>query len=36
VELNGLATRTKIKNAARIRPEDSSIKPTPDGAVVPG
>jgi chemotaxis protein MotB len=31
VELNGLATRTKIKHAARIRPEDSSVKPTPDG-----
>ena len=30
VESNGLPTRPKIKNAEHIRPEDSSITPTPD------
>jgi chemotaxis protein MotB len=30
VESEGLATRTRIRNAARIPPEDSSITPTPD------
>jgi chemotaxis protein MotB len=30
VESDGLPTRPKIKNAARIPPEDSSITPTPD------
>jgi chemotaxis protein MotB len=30
VESEGLSTRTRIKNAARIPPEDSSITPTPD------
>lgn len=30
VESEGLPTRTKVKNAAHIQPEDSSITPTPD------
>ena len=30
VESEGLLTREKLKNAAHIRPEDSSITPTPD------
>jgi chemotaxis protein MotB len=30
IESNGLPTRPKLKNAAHIRPEDSSITPTPD------
>jgi chemotaxis protein MotB len=30
VESEGLSTRSKIKNAAHIDPEDSSITPTPD------
>jgi chemotaxis protein MotB len=30
VESNGLSTRTKIKNAAHIDPEQASITPTPD------
>ena len=30
VESEGLSTRTRIKNAARIPPEESSITPTPD------
>src|ERR1700742_973798 len=30
VEVDGLPTRPKLKNAAHIRPEDSSSTPTPD------
>ena len=30
IESEGLQTRDKLKNAAHIRPEDSSITPTPD------
>jgi chemotaxis protein MotB len=30
VESEGLVTREKLRNAAHIRPEDSSITPTPD------
>jgi chemotaxis protein MotB len=30
MESNGLLPRSKIKNAADIRPEDSSVTPTPD------
>ena len=30
VESEGLSTRTRIKNAVRIQPENSSITPTPD------
>src|ERR1700680_2942529 len=30
LENQGLLTRDKLKNAAHIRPEDSSITPTPD------
>jgi chemotaxis protein MotB len=30
MESEGLLTRPKLKNAAHIRPEDSSVKPTPD------
>src|SRR5271163_770472 len=30
IESEGLAPRDKIKNAAHIRPEDSSVTPTPD------
>ena len=30
VESDGLLTRPKLKNAAHIRPEDSSITPTPE------
>jgi len=30
VESEGLVTRAKLRNAAHIRPEDSSITPTPD------
>ena len=30
MESDGLPTRPKIKNAAHIRPEDSSVTPTPD------
>src|ERR1700753_4409217 len=30
VEVDGLPTRPKLKNAARVRPEDSSATPTPD------
>ena len=29
-ESEGLLTRSKLKNAAHIRPEDSSVTPTPD------
>src|SRR5580704_4024124 len=29
-ESEGLLTRPKLKNAAHIRPEDSSVTPTPD------
>jgi chemotaxis protein MotB len=31
IESEGLQTRDKLKNAAHVRPEDSSITPTPDG-----
>jgi chemotaxis protein MotB len=30
IEVNGLPTRPKLKNAAHIRPEDASATPTPD------
>jgi chemotaxis protein MotB len=30
IETDGLTTRTRIKNAAHIKPEDSSLTPTPD------
>src|SRR5271170_1979148 len=30
IETNGLLTRSKIKNAAHIEPENSSVTPTPD------
>jgi chemotaxis protein MotB len=30
IESQGLQTREKLKNAAHVRPEDSSITPTPD------
>jgi chemotaxis protein MotB len=33
LESDGLSTRTKIKNAARIEPPDSSIRPTPQAQV---
>jgi chemotaxis protein MotB len=32
VEVDGLPTRPKLKNAAHIRPEDASATPTPDQA----
>jgi chemotaxis protein MotB len=31
VESEGLLTRDKLRNAAHIRPEDSSVTPTPNG-----
>src|SRR5580704_4044555 len=31
IENEGLVTRDKLKNAAHVRPEDSSITPTPNG-----
>src|SRR3982750_1132026 len=30
VEIDGLPTRPRLKNAANIKPEDSSATPTPD------
>jgi hypothetical protein len=30
IEVNGLPTRPKLKNAAHIQPEDASATPTPD------
>ena len=30
IEVNGLPTRPKLKNAAHVRPEDASATPTPD------
>src|SRR6201996_4266103 len=30
IEVDGLPTRPKLKNAAHVRPEDASATPTPD------